>query len=61
MVEQRLEKEKQAAQAKDAEAQLKAFTDAKDEQGNAKYPHFEELKGTMAGILQAGLAQDYPL
>ena len=27
-----------------------------------KYPHFadDEVKGTMAGLLQAGLAQDYP-
>tara|TARA_R110000868_G_scaffold335787_2_gene596650 strand:- start:2584 stop:3636 length:1053 start_codon:yes stop_codon:yes gene_type:complete len=24
-----------------------------------KYPHFEEVKGTMAGLLQAELAQDY--
>lgn len=24
-----------------------------------KYPHYEAVKGTMAGLLQAGLAQDY--
>lgn len=60
VVEQRLQKEKNEAMTKDAEAQLKAFTDAKDEKGQAKYPYFDDVKGTMAGILQAGLAQDYP-
>lgn len=25
-----------------------------------KYPHYETVKDTMAGLLQAGLAQDYP-
>ena len=25
-----------------------------------KFPHFEEVRETMAGLLQAGLAQDYP-
>lgn len=38
-------------------AEYKAFTEAKDEAGNPKYPYFEELKATMAGILQAELAQ----
>lgn len=37
-----------------------AFTKAKDEHGQQKYPYLEDVKGTMAGLLQAGLAQDYP-
>ena len=43
-----------------AEQEFRAFTEAKDEQGNPKYPHFEEVKATMAGLLQSELAQDYP-
>ena len=43
-----------------AAAEYKAFSEAKDEAGQSKYPHFEEVKGTMAGLLQADLAQDYP-
>ncbi len=43
-----------------AETEYKAFTEAKSEDGTPKYPHFEAVKGTMAGLLQADLAQDYP-
>ncbi len=43
-----------------ATSDYKAFTEAKDEHGNPKYPYFEDVKGTMAGLLQADLAQDYP-
>jgi len=49
----------QALDKRQVEDAYKAFT-AEVETG--KYPHFadEEVKGTMAGLLQAGLAQDYP-
>ncbi len=47
-----------ALDKKEVESAYKAFT-ADVEAG--KYPHFadEEVKGTMAGLLQAGLTQDY--
>ena len=41
--------------AKSSEAEITAFAAQKDE-----YPHFEELRETMAGLLQAGLAADLP-
>lgn len=44
---------------KEAANSFKAFSEAKDESGESKYPYFEDVKGTMAGLLQAGLAQDY--
>ena len=49
----------QVFQKREVESAYKAFT-ADVEAG--KYPHFadDEVKGTMAGLLQAGLAQDYP-
>jgi hypothetical protein len=37
---------------------VKSFTEAKDAQGNPKYPHYETVKQDMVGLLQAGLAQD---
>jgi hypothetical protein len=43
-----------------AEHEYKAFTEARNEKGESKYPHFEAVKATMAGLLQAELAQDYP-
>jgi len=43
-----------------AEQEYKAFTEARDDKGETKYPHFEAVKATMAGLLQAELAQDYP-
>lgn len=48
----------QALQKREVESAYKAFT-ADVEAG--KYPHFsdDEVKGTMAGLLQSGLAQDY--
>ena len=42
-----------------AEAEFKAFTEAKNEHGEAKYPYYQELQASMAGLLQAGLAPDY--
>lgn len=50
----------QAVTAREVQQAYKAFTEAKDEKGNPKYPHVEAVKGTMAGLLQADLAQDYP-
>lgn len=56
-VEQKLE---QAFTQREVQTAYQQFTTAKDEQGNLKYPHFQAVKETMAGLLQAGLAQDYP-
>lgn len=49
----------QAIQKREVESAYKAFTADVDA---GKYPHFadDEVKGTMAGLLQSGLAQDYP-
>jgi len=46
-------------QAKEIEAAYKSF---EKDVSEGKYPHFadEAVKGSMAGLLQAGLAQDYP-
>ena len=43
-----------------AATEYKAFSEAKDEHGNQKYQYLEDVKGTMAGLLQADLSQDYP-
>ena len=47
---------------KEAVSAWKTFTEAKNADGSLKYQYHEdeEVKGTMAGLLQAGLAQDYP-
>lgn len=39
-------------------AQIQSFSEAKGPDGKPVYPHFEEVRGTMAGLLQAGIAQD---
>lgn len=39
-------------------AQIQSFSEAKGPDGKPVYPHFEEVLGTMAGLLQAGIAQD---
>ena len=39
-------------------AEVKQFQEAKDDAGNPRYPHFETVKDTMAGLLHAGLADD---
>ena len=48
----------QEFQKREVESAYKAFTADVDA---GKYPHFadDEVKGTMAGLLQSGLAQDY--
>ena len=38
----------------EAEQTLKAFEEAKDEQGNLKYPHFEQLREMMAPLVNQG-------
>lgn len=47
----------QALMKQQVDSAFTAFT--KDVEAG-KYPHFEELKPTMAGLLQSGLAADYP-
>ena len=42
-----------------AASDYEAFTKATNADGQPKYPYVEDVKGTMAGLLQAGLAQDY--
>lgn len=39
-------------------AQIKSMQEAKDSDGNLRYPHFETLRMTMDGILRSGLAKD---
>ena len=41
-----------------AEDDFRQFLAAKDKDGNPSYPHFEEVRATMDGILRAGLAAD---
>jgi len=43
-----------------AASDYESFTKATNADGTPKYPYLEDVKGTMAGLLQAGLAQDYP-
>lgn len=46
----------QALLRKEVDQAYKAFTDAV---AAGKHPHYEEVKGTMAGLLQAGISPDY--
>jgi hypothetical protein len=48
-----------ALDEREVQEKYRAFTSDVDA---GKYPHFadDEVKGTMAGLLQAGLTQDYP-
>ena len=39
---------------------IQSFVTATDDKGNPRYPHFEEVKATMDGLLRAGLAKDLP-
>ncbi len=50
----------QRAMASKVESAYTEFVSAKDDTGALKYPHYEAVKATMAGLLQADLAQDYP-
>lgn len=53
---------RQEFMSRDVNQQYEAFTKAKDEAGNPKYPHQEEVKGTMAALLEANIPEisDYP-
>ena len=53
MVEQMVEKKLQETSTRQT---LQAF----QQEAPTKYPHFETVKQTMAGLLQAGLAEDLP-
>ena len=44
---------------REIQSEFQKFTTAKDAAGNPMYPHYEQVKETMAGLLQAELAQDY--
>lgn len=39
---------------------VQEFEQARDSQGNPRYPHYQQVRDTMAGLLQAGLAADLP-
>lgn len=43
-----------------ANSESKAFSEARDASGNPLHPHFDEVRGTMIGLLQSGLANDLP-
>ncbi len=45
-------------QAHATQQEVKGFAEAKDAQGNPKYPHFSTVREDMIGLLQAGLAKD---
>lgn len=49
----------EALTSREIKSEYERFVGSTDEQGNSKYPYFETVKETMAGLLQAGLAQDY--
>lgn len=53
------QKVQEALTTREVQSEYQKFVDAKDESGNSLHPHFNEVKETMAGLLQAGLAQDY--
>lgn len=40
------------------QTEIQQFQNAKGADGKPMWPHFEQVKGTMAGLLQAGLAND---
>jgi hypothetical protein len=43
---------------REMQQEIKQFRSARDDKGNPKYPHFETVKQSMVGLLQAGLADD---
>lgn len=46
----------QQAQQADINNQIQLFQEAKDDDGNPKFPHFDTLHTTMGGLMQAGIA-----
>jgi len=57
VIKQMVSAEMQQAQLN---SQIETFREAKGPDGRPIYPYFEEVRGTMAGLLQAGIAQDLP-
>lgn len=49
---------RQQMQQTTVQSEIQQFQNAKGADGQAMWPHFEQVKGTMAGLLQAGLAND---
>ncbi len=49
-----------AAQARQSQVDsaIQQFRDAKDDQGNARHPHFDKVQGQMAALIQSGAAAD---
>lgn len=47
-----------AIQQRESQANVSSFGNTKDAQGNPKYPHFEQVRETMAQLLEAKLADD---
>lgn len=52
------ERQAQERQRQQQLAVIQQFQQEKDDEGNLKHPHFEELQPVMAGLLQAGRATD---
>lgn len=48
----------EAAQHHDAQNTITDFENAKDEAGNLKHPHFQEVRGVMGMLIESGQAQD---
>lgn len=46
----------QEQQVSDAQAQIDAFQNAKDDKGNPVHPHFEKVKESMGKLINAGMA-----
>lgn len=51
-----LESTLQAEAVARIDAQIKSFAETKDEKGNPKFPHFEQVRATMGRLLDAKLA-----
>ena len=45
-------------QQQELQTQIDTFKSAKDESGNLKHPHFEEVRAMMGQLIQSGLATD---
>lgn len=53
-----LETEKQQHAEQQVLTQIHEFSSSKDDRGDLKYPHFEEVRETMGKIINAGLAKN---
>jgi ribosomal protein L23 len=52
-----LEHQRKAQEQQSAQETIEAFSNAKDESGKLKYPHFETVKVKMGELLQTGLVK----